>query len=279
MFEHVVVGVRGEESGRDAIALGKELVSAEGKLTLLHVYVVPSKPAADSGAVGDAAKRRYVLERLTALATEFGVDAQESWVEARSVRHGLHGFALDEQADLLVVGASHYDEVARDLIGDDTRVLLEDAPCVVAVAPLGYSARVGEVRRIGVAYDGSAGSEQALMLARKLAAERHALLSAFEAVGASPDRDPWDIAAEFAKPVEQARRRIAALGGLEADAGFGDAVEELSRFGESVDLLVVGSHLYRPIERGLESSTPQRLADEVSCPLLVLPSAARADPD
>jgi nucleotide-binding universal stress UspA family protein len=274
VFEHVVVGVRGEESGRDAIALGNELASAEGRLTLLHVYVVPSKPAPDSGAVGDAAKRRYVLERLTAMATEFGVDAQETWVEARSVRRGLHGFAVGEHADLLVVGASHQDELARDLIGDDSRVLLEDAPCVVAIAPIGYAERVGQVRRIGVAYDGSEESQRALALARKLAAERHALLSAFEAVGALVDRDPWDTAAEFEEPVERARRRIAALGNLEAEAGFGEAVEELSRYGESVDLLVVGSHRYRPIERGLESSTSQRLADEVSCPLLVVPSAA-----
>ena len=279
MFERVVVGVRGEEAGRDAIALGKELVSADGELTLLHVYAVASKPAQDSGSFGDAAKRRYALERLNALADEFSVEAQVLFVEAPSVRRGLHEFALRQQADLLIVRASHRDEVARDLIGDDTRVLLEDAPCAVAVAPVGYSTSASAIRKIGVAYDGSAESERALSLARKLAAERHAELSAFEAVKASVVRDPWNIAAEFAEPVREARQRITALGGVEARAEFGDAVEELTRYGRSVDLLVIGSYSYRPIDRLLESSTSQQLADEASSPLLVLASPHERERD
>jgi hypothetical protein len=78
MFEEVVVGVGDDDTGRDAVALGKELVSAHGKLTLVNVHVVSSKPAPDSGAVGDAAKRRYASERLTALAGAFSVGSDES---------------------------------------------------------------------------------------------------------------------------------------------------------------------------------------------------------
>jgi len=51
MFEEVVVAVGEDDCGRDAVALGKELVSAHGRLTLVHVLVVASKPAPDSGAV------------------------------------------------------------------------------------------------------------------------------------------------------------------------------------------------------------------------------------
>ena len=81
MFEQVVVAVGEDDNGRDAVALGKELVSAHGRLMLVHVHVVTSKPAPDSGAAGDAAKRRYACERLTALAGEFSPDAQVSCVE------------------------------------------------------------------------------------------------------------------------------------------------------------------------------------------------------
>lgn len=55
MFEEVVVGVGDDDTGRDAVTLGNELVSGQGRITLLHVHVVSSKPAPDSGAVGDAA--------------------------------------------------------------------------------------------------------------------------------------------------------------------------------------------------------------------------------
>jgi nucleotide-binding universal stress UspA family protein len=66
------------------------------------------------------------------------------------------------------------------------------------------------------------------------------------------------------------RRRIAALGGVHADASVGDPVDELRQYGQSVDLLVIGSHKFGPIDRVLEESTSQRLADEPSSPLLVL---------
>jgi nucleotide-binding universal stress UspA family protein len=275
MFEHVVVGVRAEEAGRDAIALAKVLKSAHAELTLLHVHVAVSKPAPDSVPAWETAERHSALERLAALAAECAPGAQVSWVESRSVRRGLHEFASHQQADLLVVGASHCDEVARDLIGEDTRAVLAGAPCVVAVAPVGYAARRVPLRKIGVGYDGSAESERALSLARELSEQSHAELAAFEAVTASHAGNPWDLAAEFAEPVRQARLRITALGGVEADAGFGDAVEELTRYSQSVDLLVVGSHSYRPIDRLLEMSTSQQLADRASSPLLVLSSPSR----
>ena len=46
--------------------------------------VVASKPAPDSGAVRDAARRRYACERLAPLSSEFSVDAPAECVEARS---------------------------------------------------------------------------------------------------------------------------------------------------------------------------------------------------
>lgn len=274
MFEDVVVGVRDDDDGPDAIALAKALVSPRGELTLVHVYVVRDKPAADSGAFGEAAKRRDAMQRLTALSVEFGVDAEVSWVPARSVRHGLHEFVASRRADLLVVRATHNDDLARDSVGDDTRRVLEDAPCAVAVAPAGYAARTAGMTTIGVAYDGSPESERALALARSLAAERRTKLSAFEVV--EPPvyvRDPWNFDGEVNQRVEEARQRVAAVGGVQADAGYGEAVDELLRYERTVDLLVLGSHHYRPMDRLLEECTSQQLADEGSSPLLVLPFA------
>jgi nucleotide-binding universal stress UspA family protein len=272
MFERVVVGVRGAAGGRDAIALASRLVATDGTLTFLHVHHVGSKPAPDSGAAGDAAKRRLALARLEALAAELHVEADVSAIESQSARRGLHAFARREHADLLVIRMSHLDDLARDMSGDDTRAVLEDAPCAVAVAPIGYSEQAAVIARIGVAYDGSAQSERALALARKLAAERDAELSAFEAVDAPLHvRETWDVRApEIDERIDEARERVATLGGLETDAGFGDTVDELVQFGRTVDLLVIGSHRYRPIDRLLRSTTAQQLAGETSVPLLVL---------
>ena len=54
------------------------------------------------------------------------------------------------------------------------------------------------------------------------------------------------------KSFEEARGRIAALGGVHADASFDDVVDDLRQYGQSVDLLVIGSHKYGPIDRVLE---------------------------
>lgn len=79
MFDEVVVGIRGDdEADRDAIALANELVCPQADLTLLHVHVLAVKPAPDSGSVGDAAKCRYAVELLTALASSRDDDFHSS---------------------------------------------------------------------------------------------------------------------------------------------------------------------------------------------------------
>ncbi len=278
MFENVVVGIAADgEAADDAIALARQLVSARGELTLVEVLVVVDRPAPDSGSFQAAANYRHAIEELTDLARQLGIAARVSCVEAPSVRRGLHEFVSAQHADLLVVGPSRSDEVVQLLLGDDTLEVLEDAPCPVAVAPAGYAARAATIQRIGVAYDGSTESDEALTLARSLAGDRGAELSAFEAV--RPPLYPgdiWDVRGEMDHHVEEALRRLAALGGVEAEADFGDPADELARYARSVDLLIIGSHKSRPLDRLLQQTTSQQLVDRTSSPLLVLASNGRA---
>jgi nucleotide-binding universal stress UspA family protein len=76
--------------------------------------------------------------------------------------------------------------------------------------------------------------------------------------------------------VDQARDRIAALGGVEPHAAYGMVAEELALYSASLDLLVVGSRGYGPIGRLVHGSTSQKLARTARCPLLVLTRGARA---
>jgi nucleotide-binding universal stress UspA family protein len=272
MYDTVIVGVDDAQAGRDALALAGLLASPQGQLTLAYVQVVMPKPDSDSGAVSLAADRRPALERLAALRDESRADALVLAVESRSVAEGLHELAARRAADLLVVGASRRDDYERTLVRDDTRAVLENPPCPVAVAPLGYALRVPTLDNIGVAYDGSPESDRALAVARELARERGARLSAFEAV---PEpvylRDPWNPQPEIDERVAHARGRIAALGDVEPHAASGDdPAEVLAGYGESVDLLIMGSHAYRRIDHLTPGSTAQRLADRVPCPLVAL---------
>jgi nucleotide-binding universal stress UspA family protein len=281
MFDGVVIGIGDYEGGRDAIALAKALLSGDGEVTLVYVEVLQSKPAPEADTRPDDEARLFGLERLGRLRDEGQIAAEISRIEAPSVRRGLHEFAAGQDADLLVIGPGRHDPVAHMFLGDEAREVLEDPPCPVAVAPAGYRTCPGQIRKVGVAYDGSAQSDRALALARKLTVERHGTLSAFEAVRAPVyARDVWNVEGEIDADVEKARQRIAALGDVEARAEFADdVVAGLRRYGASVDLLVLGAHRYRPADRLVERSTSQRLADEPPCPLLVLAPAARDGSD
>jgi nucleotide-binding universal stress UspA family protein len=285
MFDNVIVGLDDYDAGRDAVGLATQLASGKRRLTFAYVEVIALKPP-DSAGVSESADCRRAMERLASLADEAGVDAEVLCVEARSVASGLHELGMSRRADLLVIGASRRDEYDRAFVGDDTREVLGHAPCAVAVAPMGFATSPPIMHKIGVAYDGSSESEQALALARRLARERGAELSAFHAVpepiytsrrstAARLVNDPWSGQAEIDEAVEKARSQMVQLGDVEPVATSGDAAEELARYGASVDLLIIGSHKYRPFEAWMSvQSTAQQLADSAPCPLLVLSSGA-----
>jgi nucleotide-binding universal stress UspA family protein len=271
MFDTVIVGVDGPQAGRDALGLATQLAPPHAQLTLAYVEVVPREPWPPSGAVTEAAHARRALGRLTSLRDESQVDAHAVFVEAESVAAGLHELAVRRRADLLVIGASRRDELLRPYVGDETRAVLDNAPCAVAVTPVGYATRRSTLEKIGVAYDGSPQSEQALALARRLARERGATLSAFQAVPEPYVHSIVDPQPEIEAGLAEVRKRIVELGDVEPHAASSDdAAEALAQYGAIVDLLVVGSHETRPIDHLSSGSTAQRLADKAPCPLLVL---------
>jgi nucleotide-binding universal stress UspA family protein len=277
MYDNVVIGVGDLEGGRDALALGRQLASSERGLTLVQVQVVSRKPSADSGLVREAQEQQRELDVLASLCDEAEMDARVASVKGLSIARGLHAFARLHRTDLLVVGASRASEVDRMLIGDDTRELLRDAPCAVAIAPVGYATPSRPLKEIAVAYDGSRDSDGALEIARGLAAESHARVSAVQVVPMSVAAgDPWNPDAAVAEAVEAAEQRVVALGGVEPHVVSGDAAEELERFEPSIDLLVVGAHEHRAIDRFFGPSTSETLAEHPASPLLVLPPSKAA---
>jgi nucleotide-binding universal stress UspA family protein len=248
MFDKVIVGVDGRSGGRDAIALARELVAPDGQTTLAHVYIESLLPARGSPGVFTAGEHERSRELLEAARRDAGIDAQIMPVPAHHVGRGLHELAEDIEADLIVVGSSRHSLAGRVLQGDDLRAALNGAPCAVAIAPGGFTQRATVLGEIGVGFDGSPESERALELARAFAAHHGARVSVFEAVspahGFTDSRHPGPN--EIADDVQAARVRLAALGGVEVHAAYGEAAEELALYAHSA-----------------------------RCPLLVLPRSAR----
>lgn len=278
MFSNVMVGIDEPTASRDALALARLLLADGGRLTLAHIYPGASNPWRGSSpayAMVEEQDARAMLERTR---KEENVDADLRYRGESSVGRGLHVLAEEVGADLLVLGSSRRGLLHRVTVGDETRAALNGAPCAVAIAPAGYASETKLMREIGVGYNASPESQHAVAVARQLAGQYRAKLSAFEAVSvptflvqgrASAERTPVEDL------VERARERIAELGGVEPHAAYGEPAEELALYSASLDLLVVGSRDYGPIGRLMHGSTSHRLAHAARCPLLVLTRASR----
>jgi nucleotide-binding universal stress UspA family protein len=280
VFDKVIVGVDGLSGGRDAVVLAKELAGNVDEIALAHVFIESLLPAHGSPGVFQAGEREHSRELLQAARSESGLDAKLYPVASYFVGRGLHELAERLGSDLIVVGSSHRGLIGRVFQGDDMRAALNGAPCAVAVAPSGYAERSSILAEIGVGYDGSPGSQHALSVARELAAEHGARVSAFEAVSPPPRtiagaRHPDQ--ATLDAEVQEARERLAALADVEPHAAYGEPAEELALYGASVDLLIVGSRGYGPLGRLVHGRTSLQLARSARCPLLVLPRAAPND--
>ncbi len=276
MFKNVLVGIGPRTGAEDALALALKLRGTEGELTVAHVYDGLLHASLDDYVAAARERAWSLLEEVSQAA---GVDAAMRWRESPSVGRGLHELCEVTGADLLVVGSSRRGLLGRVLLGDDTHAALNGAPCAIAVAPAGYAARPNGIRRIGVGYDGSPESEEALAAARTLADEHSAALAAMDAVSV-PTRAVLGGATALAGVIEDivsaARERLARLDGVEPFAVYGSAAEELAAFSATVDLLVVGSRGYGPLGRLMHGSTSQQLTRLVRSPLLVLPRPAAA---
>ncbi len=289
MFDPIVVGVDGREGGRDALALTGFLQRTfGGRVFAVTAHPHDTFPARATRLSAETIVARQAAMMLAAELRNADVDALAMPVPDGSPARALHGVAEREQAALLVVGSDRQGPVGHILTGDVTTGALYGSPCPVAVAPPGLAGRGEALRTVGIGYDGSPESEQALALARAIAGHTGARLE-LVCVAARPiPVAEWAIATDGTEDLQQAEReRVEALAagaladgpeGCTAHVVEGLAHDELVKRSTELDLLVVGSRGYGPLRRLLLGSTSSRLVHRAACPVLVLPRGAH-EPD
>ena len=271
MFDNILVGVDGRGGGRDAVALARQLAGPTARLTLIHVYTGALGPPVPAGAELDTAWATLERERGRAEIPHARLEA----VVGRSVGRVLQRRARAERADLIAVGMSVQHGARRLVFGDDARAAMNGAPSAVAIAPPGHASASRTAGRIGVGYDGSAESIDAIAVAAALAHQTFARVDALvvaplhHARGTEPG--------PYRRLVLDAQARLAEVPDAGADLSLGDPRQELEEFTREVDLLIVGSRSRGPAGRFAGGSTANHLARHTACPLLVLPRSATRD--
>jgi nucleotide-binding universal stress UspA family protein len=282
----IVIGVDSTARSEDAIAFARTLAPAT-TADLVVATVVPG-PAAPGSPARDAAYA--TTRRMSGLLA--GVEAERirtGVVETRSPAHGLHELAAAESAALIVDRSTHTGQLGRVRPGSTGERLLSGGPCAVAVAPYGYRTHHEvALRRIGVAYDGSAESKAALEAG--IAAAR-ALRAPLQVITVIPS-DVYGAPALMGGPgwvmaepdVEKTIRKdldetVAAVPSDIAVQGIvlrGRPWRELEARSSELDLLFIGSRGYGPLQAVVLGGTNGPLMREAHCPVIALPRGADA---
>jgi nucleotide-binding universal stress UspA family protein len=280
IFDRIVVGVDGEQGGRDALALAAVLRRAGGG-ELIAVHVHPPARNLDVSHPGRV-EARLAVERLDMLEREIaaaGVHAQAIVVTENSPARALHAVAERHGAQLIVVGACHLTGTERVLAGDDATGTLHGASCAVAVAPAGFASKRRELRLIGVGVDGTPAASAACEVARSLARRAGAAIRAMTVVRLE---HPLSLATtweprrpDHAPDPREAGRRLLdhLLAGAGVDAtgevAVGTPWKQLASRSADLDLLVLGTRDRGPLPRVLLGSTSTKLVCHIPCALLV----------
>lgn len=288
MYRKILVGYDGREPGRDALALAAALRADDGVVIAACVF-----PA--FGRAHDQAVETLVADAAAQTVAEARSMVAADWLELRtapghSPAHGLHLFSEEIEADLVVVGSSGRAERGRVHAGRTGERLLSGSPCPVAVAPSGFAADGGSPRVVGVAYDGSEGSEIALLEATALAAEFDASLKLIAVVppleGAWPPQALAGLSGDgireqrrngFRHMLEEAAERVPEEARAATVLRDGDAAAVIADEAEKgIHLLVMGSRNYGPLRRVMVGSTAIDLMRRCPCAVLVVPRGASA---
>jgi nucleotide-binding universal stress UspA family protein len=293
-FEHrqpVLVGFDGSAHAGDALALGSALAEAlSTRLVVVSAYTpeellwepATAEPLSD-------AERDGIKAQAEAAVSDLG-DVEMRFTPSPSAAGALLAEAERERAQIIVVGATHRGPVGRLVLGTVTQGVLDAAPCAVAVAPAGLASK-GRIRfaRVGVGFDDTSEAREALDVARSFAGRVQAELRLMWAAHLTARALPLAFAS-YVMPdyLEQVRSEVE--GRLDRAAApireelevrtqivGGDTTEALVQESESLDLLVLGSRAYGPIERVLLGSVSRRLLNEARCPVLIVPRGVTAD--
>jgi nucleotide-binding universal stress UspA family protein len=276
VFSRILIGYDGSPEADAALALASSLVRDDGTLLVAHVasWGDPAIPVDDAdpyrGLPDDpqiAAARAVLGDRP---------DVEYLPTSGPSVGSELHRIARETAADLIVVGSSRHRGAGRVLLGSNTESTLHGAPCAVAVAAEETPAAL---RRIGVAFDGTADGLATVVGAGHLAAELAADLTVLGVVDTrhphpsfGPEAGFEDVRVRARELMTEAVAGVRGVPHVHRQLHEGDPVHEVLSLGRDSDLLVVGSRANGLILRLLLGSVSAKVVRRASCPVLVLPS-------
>lgn len=284
MYSKILVGYDDSPASRAALLEAAHWVKRHGgELSLVHAVFFEAE---EFGIAPEQLEKRIALgRRLCAAAVESiggdpGVPARSILCEGEPP-DVLLDTAASTDADLLVLGTYGRRGLRRMLMGSVTAQVINQARADVLVVHRPCQECRGEYRSLLVPYDGSAFSRAALGRACELAKAdgsavtvlyaipRYEEMVGFlrtEGISARLNEEAGKIVGEAARLAgEQGATVATSVAEGPAAERVVDAVKKSGH-----DLVVMGSHGHRGMERALLGSTAERVILNAPCPVLVV---------
>jgi nucleotide-binding universal stress UspA family protein len=280
----MLIGVDATGRSEDAVAFGRQLAQAT-TADVVVASIVPRSAERGSPRHDDA---HATVRRMSGQLA--GIDDQRihtAVIASRSPAQGLHELAAAESAAVLVVGSTHTGHLGRVRPGSTAERLLAGAPCPVAVVPYGFrTQRDRPIRRIGVAYDGSAEAKAALDGGVAAACALGAALDVITVIPSDVYGAPalmggigyiavdQGIEADIRRDLDETVTQLPSDVRADGTVLEGRPWRALAEASAKLDLLIVGSRAYGPLQAVILGGTSGALMREAHCPVVALPRGA-----
>jgi nucleotide-binding universal stress UspA family protein len=285
MYKSIVVGFDESESSKAALKEASlRIKNHGGKLFLVHAVYFDQE---------EFTTQPSQMERRFEIGTRFCMDAKKDLHD----NYGLNGsiesvicegeppeviveVAEGKKADIIALGTYGRKGLKRLIMGSVTSQVVLNATCDVLVVKKPCSKCSGSYQSLLVPFDGSESSRKALMKACNLAKFDGAEVSVLYVIPRyeemidffKTDSVKKSLFQEAEKIVDGAKSIAAGAGvSIKAVVQEGHADEKIVEIANTMkhDLIVVGTHGWRGVNKALLGSTAERVIAHTSCPVLI----------
>ncbi|MDP3298062.1 MAG: universal stress protein [Thermodesulfovibrionia bacterium] len=284
MFKNIIVGFDDSEYSKAALVEVSNWVRRHGgKITLVHAVYFDEEEFAT---IPEQLEKRFEVgkkvcyqakERFSA---EFGVEIDSLICEGEAPKVILD-VARDKGADLIAMGTYGRKGIKRLIMGSVTSGVIIDSPCDVLVVKRPCSECTGEYRSILVPFDGSDNSKTALGRAFPLSKIDSASVTVLYVIPRYEEMVEFFRTVSIQKRLLEEAKRITDVAEKIAsessilvktiveEGHSGEKIVETARRLKS-DLIIMGSHGWRGIDKAIIGSTAESVISNASVPVLVV---------
>ncbi len=285
MYNSIVVGYDESEYSKAALSEAALWVKKHGgKVTLVHAVYFDKEEFA---ILPSQMEKRFEIgthvcrQAKDAAQSEFGLNGGiDSLICEGEPPEVIVETAQGKNADLIALGTYGRRGLKRLLMGSVTSQVVLNSPCDVLVVKKPCSKCSGSYHSLLIPFDGSNSSQKALTRACALSKVDGAEVSVLYVIPRyeemmdffKTDTIKKSLFKEAEKIVEGAKKIAAGLGvQIKAVVQEGHAGDKIVEIADTLkhDLIVVGTHGWRGVDKAIMGSTVERIIAHASCPILI----------